>query len=83
MWGEFVLDLGAQTLASSLCRSTACFGGTTRQWLFDNPKSVVVERRGDAIRFHSTLLDVASRDMLKVLDAVEGGNDAGKIEGLF
>ena len=28
----------------------------------------------------NALLDVASRDMLKVLDAVEGGNDAGKIE---
>ena len=28
----------------------------------------------------NALLDVASRDMLKVLDAVEGGNDGGKIE---
>ena len=28
----------------------------------------------------NALLDVASRGMLKVLDAVEGGNDAGKIE---
>lgn len=81
MWGEFVLDLGAQTLARSLCRSTAWFGGTTRQWLFDNPKSVVVERRGDAIRFHSTLLDVASHHSVQPrLCVPRKANQKGRVE---
>ena len=35
-------------------------GGTARTLLYDNMKSVVLERRGDAIRFHPTLLELAA-----------------------
>ena len=31
-----------------------------RQILFDNMRSVVLERRADAIRFHPTLLELAA-----------------------
>jgi transposase len=60
MWGEFVLDLSAHSLARSLCRAMEFFRGNTRGWLFDNPKIVVTERVGDAIKFHPLLLEVAS-----------------------
>jgi hypothetical protein len=81
MWGELVLDLGAQSLARSLCRSTAFFGGTTRQWLFDNPKSVVVEKRGDAIRFHPLLLDVANHHRVQPrLCVPRKANQKGRVE---
>lgn len=59
MWAELVLDLSSASLRRSLVRGCAYFGGTTRQWLFDNPKIVVLERHGDAVRFHPELLDLA------------------------
>jgi hypothetical protein len=54
-----VLDLSVHSLRRSLVRAAAHFKGCTRQWLFDNPKTVVVERHGDAVRFHSALLELA------------------------
>lgn len=59
MWAELVLDLSVHSLRRSLVRAAAHFKGCTRQWLFDNPKTVVVERHGDAVRFHPLLLELA------------------------
>ena len=59
MWAEFVYDTTVHSLLRSLVRACAFFGGSCRQWLFDNAKSVVVERYGDAVRFHPLLLDLA------------------------
>ena len=60
LWGEFVLDLSVQSLCRSLVRAARAFGGVTRQWLFDNPKTVVIERCRSAVRFHPTLLSLAA-----------------------
>lgn len=59
MWGELVYDLTAPSVARSLVRAANAFGGVTRQWLFDNPKSVVLERSGDAARFHPLLVELS------------------------
>jgi hypothetical protein len=59
MWGELVLDMSAESLRRSLVRASAFFGGSPRQWLFDNPKTVVLERHGDAVRYHPGLLEIA------------------------
>ena len=56
----FVFDMTVHSLRRSLARAAAYFEGNTRQWLFDNPKTVVLERHGDAVRFHPRLLDVSS-----------------------
>src|ERR1700704_4785463 len=56
MWGEFVIDLTVHSLCRSLVRAGRALGGVTRQWLFDNPKVVVLERIGTVARFHPTLL---------------------------
>jgi transposase len=61
MWAELVIDLTAISLRRSLVRACAYFGGATRQWLFDNPKIVVVERHGDAVRYHPELLALAGQ----------------------
>jgi transposase len=61
LWGEFVFDLTVHSLTRSLVRAARAFGGVPRQWLFDNPKIVVLERRGDAVRFHPVLLDLCGR----------------------
>jgi len=59
MWGEFVFDLSVHSLLRSLARAAAYFGGCAREWLFDNPKIVVAERHGSAVRFHPKLVDLA------------------------
>ena len=61
MWAELVVDLDIDSLRRSLVRASAFFGGSPRQWLFDNAKTVVIERAGDAVRFHPDLLDLAAR----------------------
>ena len=60
VWGEIVYDLSVFSLLRSLVRASNYFGGVTRQWLFDNPKTVVVERSGEIVRYHPLLLDLAS-----------------------
>ena len=40
----------------------SAWNGVPRVLLYDNLKSVVLERRGDAIRFHPTLLGFAGHD---------------------
>jgi transposase len=81
LWGEFVLDLSVHSLCRSLVRAAAAFGGVTRQWLFDNPKIVVLERRGDAVRFHPALLEVcAAMRVQPRLCAVARPEHKGKVE---
>lgn len=59
LWAELVLDLSVHSLRRSLVRAANFFGGSARQWLFDNPKTVVIERHGDVVRFHPALLELA------------------------
>lgn len=59
-YAELVLDLGVESLRRSLHRALVFFGGTPREWLFDNTKAVVIERFGDAKRLQRDLLDFAA-----------------------
>jgi transposase len=59
MWAELVFDLTVESLRRSLVRAASFFEGVTRQWLFDNPKTIVLDRHGDAIRYHPGLLEIA------------------------
>ena len=81
MWGELVLDMSAESLRRSLVRASAFFGGSPRQWLFDNPKTVVLERSGDAVRFHPALLDLCARMHVQpALCGVRKPQEKGKVE---
>jgi transposase len=81
MWGEFVFDTGAHSLARSLVRAAGYFGGVPRQWLFDNPKAVALQRHAQAVRFHPVLLEVAGhyRVQPRVCE-VRKANQKGKVE---
>jgi transposase len=59
----------------------AFFGGVPRQLLYDNLKSAVLERVGDAIRFHPTLLELAAhyRYSAKPVSPARG-NEKGRVE---
>lgn len=81
LWAELVFELTADSLCRSLVRASAYFGGASRQWLFDNPKSVVLERHGDAARFHPDLLHLAGHYHVQPrLCAVRKANQKGRVE---
>lgn len=57
------------------------FGGVPRELLYDNLKSAVVERRGDAIRFNPTLLHLATHyRFAPKACAPRRGNEKGRVE---
>jgi transposase len=57
------------------------FQGVARTVLYDNLKSAVLERLGDAIRFHPTLLELAAHYRFQPRPvAVARGNEKGRIE---
>jgi transposase len=57
------------------------WGGVPRVLLYDNLKSVVLERRGDAVRFHPTLFGFAGQYRYEPRPvAVARGNEKGRVE---
>jgi transposase len=59
----------------------AFFGGVPRELLYDNLKSAVLERSGDAIRFHPTLLELSGHyRFLPKPVAPARGNEKGRVE---
>ena len=59
----------------------ADFDGVPRVILYDNLKSAVVERHGDAIRFHPTLLAMSAHYRFEPRPvAVARGNEKGRVE---
>jgi len=57
------------------------FGGVARELLYDNLKSAVLERIGDAIRFNPDLLDLAARYRFAPKPVAPArGNEKGRVE---
>jgi transposase len=57
------------------------YGGVPRVLLMDNLKSAVLERQGNAIRFHPTLLDFSAHYRYEPRPvAVARGNEKGRVE---
>ncbi len=62
----------------------AYFNGVARELLYDNLKSAVLERRGDAIRFHPTLLELAAYYHFAPHPvAPYRGNEKGRVERII
>ncbi len=81
LWAELVFEQGVHSLLRSLVRASSFFGGLTRQWLFDNPKTVVLERRGDVVRYHPDLLELSATLHVQLrLCAVRKPNQKGSVE---
>ncbi len=80
-FARFTLD---QTLDSFLrCHVEAFerFKGVPRSALYDNLKSVVLERQGDLIRFHPRILELAGHYHFAPKPvAVARGNEKGRVE---
>ena len=77
---EFTLD---QTLSSFLAAHVRAFAdlGVARVLLYDNLRSAVLDRRGDAVHLHPRLLELASHYHFQPrFCAVGRGNEKGRVE---
>lgn len=81
LFAEFVWDLGAPSLRRSLVRAHRFFGGSPRQWLFDNTRAVVLDRHGDTVRLHPDLVELAGAFSTEPrLCRVRKPTDKGRVE---
>jgi hypothetical protein len=78
---RFFLDARMPSFLRGHQSAFAAFGGCPRVLLYDNLKSAVLERRGDAIRFHPTLLDFAAHYRYEPRPVAPArGNEKGRVE---
>lgn len=78
---RFFLDARMDSFLSGHVQAFDAFGGVSRVVLYDNLKSAVLERRGDAIRFNPTLLALAGHYRFEPRPvAVARGNEKGRVE---
>ena len=78
---RFYLNASLPSLIRGHVAAFSALGGTARTLLYDNMKSVVLERRGDAIRFHPTLLELAAHYRFEPRPvALARGNEKGRVE---
>jgi len=78
---RFFPDARMESFLRGHAAAFAAWGGVPRVLLYDNLKSAVLERRGDAIRFHPTLLGFAGHYRYEPRPvAVTRGNEKGRVE---
>jgi transposase len=78
---RFYLDARMENFLRGHVGAFEAWGGLPRVLLYDNLKSAVLERQGDAIRFHPTLLEFAGHYRFEPRPvAVARGNEKGRVE---
>ena len=78
---RFYLNASLANLVRGHVEAFSVLGGGVRQILFDNMRSVVLERRADAIRFHPTLLELAAHYRFEPRPVAPArGNEKGRVE---
>lgn len=78
---RFCLDARMESFLRGHEAAFAAWNGVPRVLLYDNLKSAVLERHGDAIRFHPTLLAFAGYYRYEPRPvAVARGNEKGRVE---
>lgn len=78
---RFYLNAAMANLIRGHVEAFEAFGGCAKKVLYDNMKSVVLERRADAIRFHPTLLELAAHYRFEPRPvAPYRGNEKGRVE---
>jgi len=84
MYVELVPDQTAETLARSLLGSLVAFGGSTKEWVFDNPRTVRISPVGvEPVVLHRFLRQlVAEYRVIPTLCAPRSGNQKGSVERL-
>lgn len=80
-FARFTLDQTLESFARCHTEAFEFFKGTPRGVLYDNLKSVVLERQGDLIRFHPRILELAGHyHFAPTPVGVARGNEKGRVE---
>lgn len=81
MYARFVLDQTTESFVHCHVLGFEAFGGVPRTLLYDNLKSVVLERVGEHVRFHPRILELAGHYHFAPKPcAPYRGNEKGKVE---
>jgi transposase len=78
---EFFFDQTMENFLRGHVHGFAAWGGQPRVILYDNLKSVVLERRGDQIHFHPRLIELSGHYHFAARPCqVRAGNQKGRVE---
>jgi len=81
VFARFFLDMSMENFLAGHVQAFGAFGGVPRAILYDNLKSGVLQRLGDAIRFHPRILELAGQYHFSPNPcAPYRGNEKGKVE---
>jgi transposase len=81
LWVEFCFDQSIENLLRGHVHAFEDWGGVPRNILYDNLKSVVAERRADAVHFHPRLLELCAHYHFAALPCRPArGNEKGRVE---
>jgi transposase len=84
VYARFALDQTLESFLRGHVEAFAALGGVPRTLLYDNLKSVVLERSGEHIRFHPRLLELAGHYHFAPQPcAVARGNEKGRVERMI
>jgi transposase len=84
VYARFALDQTLESFLRGHVEAFAALGGVPRTLLYDNLKSVVLERFGEHIRFHPRLLELAGHYHFAPQPcAVARGNEKGRVERMI
>lgn len=77
----FTLDQTMESFVRGHVEAFGYFGGVPRAVLYDNLKSAVLSRRGDAVQFHPRLLELCGHYHYAPRPCTPGrGNEKGRVE---
>jgi transposase len=80
-FARFTLDQTLESFVRCHVAAFEAFQGVPRELLFDNLKSVVLERQGDLIRFHPHILELSGHYHFAAKPVgVRRGNEKGRVE---
>lgn len=78
---HFSFDQSASSVARGHVAAFEAFGGVPRNLLYDNMKTAVIERAGDAIRFHPGLLELSAHYLFEPHACTpRRANEKGRVE---
>ena len=84
VYARFAFDQTLESFLRGHVEAFAALGGVPRTLLYDNLKSVVLERSGEHIRFHPRLLELAGHYHFAPQPcAVARGNEKGRVERMI
>jgi transposase len=81
---EFFFDQRLESFLRGHVRAFETFEGVPRVCLYDNPRSVVIERRGDAIHFNPQLIELSAHYHFQPRPCHPyRGNEKGRVERII